>query len=39
MKMKAIANYVKKQADVKNVYLFNQDYRWRPPSRLSTASR
>lgn len=26
MKMKAIANYVKKQADVKNVYLFNQDY-------------
>lgn len=26
MKMKAIANYVKKQAEVKNVYLFNQDY-------------
>lgn len=26
MKMKAIANYVKKQPDVKNVYLFNQDY-------------
>jgi branched-chain amino acid transport system substrate-binding protein len=26
MKMKAIANFVKKQADVKNVYLFNQDY-------------
>jgi branched-chain amino acid transport system substrate-binding protein len=26
MKMKAIANYVKSQADVKNVYLFNQDY-------------
>jgi branched-chain amino acid transport system substrate-binding protein len=26
MKMKAIANYVKKQADIKNVYLFNQDY-------------
>jgi branched-chain amino acid transport system substrate-binding protein len=26
MKMKAIANYVKKQPDVKNVYLFNQNY-------------
>ena len=26
MKMKALANYVKKQPDVKNVYLFNQDY-------------
>ena len=26
MKMKAIANYIKKQADVKNVFLFNQDY-------------
>jgi branched-chain amino acid transport system substrate-binding protein len=26
MKMKAIANYVKKQTDVKNVFLFNQDY-------------
>jgi branched-chain amino acid transport system substrate-binding protein len=26
MKMKAIANYVKKQPEVKNVYLFNQDY-------------
>ena len=26
MKMKAIANYVKKQPGVKNVYLFNQDY-------------
>ena len=26
MKMKAIANYVKKQSDVKNVYLFNQNY-------------
>jgi branched-chain amino acid transport system substrate-binding protein len=26
MKMKALANFVKRQADVKNVYLFNQDY-------------
>jgi branched-chain amino acid transport system substrate-binding protein len=26
MKMKAIANFVKKQGDVKNVYLLNQDY-------------
>ena len=26
MKMKAIANYVKKQPEVRNVYLFNQDY-------------
>jgi branched-chain amino acid transport system substrate-binding protein len=26
MKMKAIANFVKKQPGVKNVYLFNQDY-------------
>ena len=26
MKMKALANYVKKQGEVKNVYLFNQDY-------------
>jgi ABC-type branched-subunit amino acid transport system substrate-binding protein len=26
MKMKAIANYIKKQPDVKNVYLLNQDY-------------
>jgi branched-chain amino acid transport system substrate-binding protein len=26
MKMKAIANYIKKQPDVKNVFLFNQDY-------------
>lgn len=26
MKMKAIANYAKTQADIKNVYLFNQDY-------------
>lgn len=26
MKMKAIANYVKKQPHVKNVYLFNQNY-------------
>jgi ABC-type branched-subunit amino acid transport system substrate-binding protein len=26
MKMKAIANYVKKQGDIHNVYLFNQDY-------------
>lgn len=26
MKMKAIGNYVKKQAEVKNVYLLNQDY-------------
>lgn len=26
MKMKAIANYVKKQPEVKNVYLFNQNY-------------
>jgi len=26
MKMKAIANYVKKQSDIKKVYLLNQDY-------------
>jgi len=26
MKMKAIANYIKKQGDIHNVYLFNQDY-------------
>jgi branched-chain amino acid transport system substrate-binding protein len=26
MKMKAIANYIKKQGDIRNVYLFNQDY-------------
>lgn len=26
MKMKALANYAKKQPDIKNVYLFNQDY-------------
>jgi ABC-type branched-subunit amino acid transport system substrate-binding protein len=26
MKMKALANFVKRQPDVKNVYLFNQDY-------------
>lgn len=26
MKMKALANYIKKQGDIKNVYLFNQDY-------------
>ncbi len=26
MKMKALANYIKKQPDIKNVYLFNQDY-------------
>lgn len=26
MKMKALANYVKKQPDIKDVYLFNQDY-------------
>jgi branched-chain amino acid transport system substrate-binding protein len=26
MKMKAIANYIKKQSDIKNVFLFNQDY-------------
>lgn len=26
MKMKAIANYVKKQPEVRNVYLFNQNY-------------
>jgi branched-chain amino acid transport system substrate-binding protein len=26
MKMKALANYIKKQGDIKSVYLFNQDY-------------
>ena len=26
MKMKALANYIKKQPDIKNVYLLNQDY-------------
>lgn len=26
MKMKALANYIKKQPDIKDVYLFNQDY-------------
>ena len=26
MKMKALANYIKKQGDIHNVYLFNQDY-------------
>ena len=26
MKMKAIANYVKKQPDIQKVYLLNQDY-------------
>ncbi|MGH6625177.1 MAG: branched-chain amino acid ABC transporter substrate-binding protein, partial [Burkholderiaceae bacterium] len=26
MKMKALANYIKKQPDIKNAYLFNQDY-------------
>ena len=26
MKMKAIANYIKKQPDIKKVYLLNQDY-------------
>ena len=26
MKMKALSNYIKKQADIKNVYLLNQDY-------------
>lgn len=26
MKMKALANFVKRQSDVKSVYLFNQDY-------------
>jgi len=26
MKMKALANYAKKQPDIRNVYLFNQDY-------------
>jgi len=26
MKMKALANYIKKQGDIRNVYLFNQDY-------------
>jgi ABC-type branched-subunit amino acid transport system substrate-binding protein len=26
MKMKALANYIKKQPDIRNVYLFNQDY-------------
>jgi branched-chain amino acid transport system substrate-binding protein len=26
MKMKALANYIKKQEDIKNVYLLNQDY-------------
>jgi len=26
MKMKALANYIKKQPDIKKVYLFNQDY-------------
>jgi ABC-type branched-subunit amino acid transport system substrate-binding protein len=26
MKMKAIANYIKKQPDIKSVFLFNQDY-------------
>ncbi len=26
MKMKALANYIKKQPDIKNIYLLNQDY-------------
>ncbi len=26
MKMKALANYIKKQPDIKSIYLFNQDY-------------
>lgn len=26
MKMKALANYIRKQPDIRNVYLFNQDY-------------
>lgn len=26
MKMKALANYIKKQGDIKNIYLLNQDY-------------
>jgi len=26
MKMKALSNYIKKQSDIKNVYLLNQDY-------------
>ena len=26
MKMKALSNYIKKQADIRNVYLLNQDY-------------
>lgn len=26
MKMKALANYIKSQPDIKNIYLFNQDY-------------
>ena len=26
MKMKALANYIKKQPGIKNIYLFNQDY-------------